>query len=60
MGDVNLQILMDTDLIVDNFTTFLKDLSRSGFYGTVEIQFINGEFVLFRKVETFKPAVFMK
>lgn len=48
------------DKVIDNLATFLKDLSRSCFYGTVELQFINGELVLVRKEETFKPVVFLK
>ena len=46
--------------LIDNFAEFLKDLSRAKFYGTVELQFVDGEFVLFRKVETFKPNIVLK
>ena len=50
----------DQNNLIDKVAVFLKDLSRNEFFGTVEIQFINGELVLVRKEETFKPVAFLK
>lgn len=52
--------IVDSDKVIDNISVFLKDLSRSCFYGTVEVSFVNGEPILVRKEETFKPVVFLK
>lgn len=56
-----IQVMEDPgNILIDNLAMFLKDLSRSGFYGTVELQFVNGEFILMRKEETYKPVFFLK
>ena len=47
------------DKLVDGLSIFLKDLSRTGFYGVVEVQFVDGQIVLVRKEESFKPAIFV-
>ena len=53
-------MIVDEDRILDNLNLFLKDLSRNNFYGTVELQFVNGELVLVREEKTYKPVVFLK
>lgn len=45
--------------IVDGITNFLKNLAGSRFFGTVEIQFVDGQIVVVRKEETFKPVIFL-
>lgn len=46
--------------LVDGLSLFLKDLSRTGFFGVVEVQFVDGQIILVRKEETFKPAIFVR
>lgn len=53
-------MVVDSEKVIDSLGLFLKDLSRSGFYGTVELQFVSGELILVRKEETFKPVVFLQ
>lgn len=50
--------IINEDLI-DNLAIYLKDLSKTGFFGKVEIQFINGDLSLVRKEETFKPILLL-
>ena len=44
---------------LEGLTKFLFELGGAGFYGSVEIQYQGGEIVLVRKMESFKPAVFV-
>lgn len=45
--------------VIDGLSIFLKDLSRSGFFGVVEVQFVDGQISIVRQEETFKPAFFL-
>ena len=45
--------------ICDGVSGYLRRLGEGQFYGTVVIQFVDGEIVLVRKEETFKPQVFL-
>lgn len=49
-------LVLDQEKIIDSVAVFLKNLSNSGFYGTVELQFVHGELVLVREEKTYKPA----
>ncbi len=42
--------------LIDKLGVYLKDLSSTGFYGVVELQFLNGELILVREEKTFKPV----
>ena len=59
MGEVVIAQI-DHNLVIDKVGMFLKDLSSSGFYGVVELQFVNGELVLVREEKTYKPVYFLK
>ena len=41
-------------------TQYLLGLAEDGFYGVVEVQYQEGEIVLVRKQESFKPSFFVK
>jgi len=45
--------------MLPGLSRFIQSLMQDGFYGTVEIQFVEGEIVVVRKQETFKPAAFL-
>lgn len=38
----------------NSLTDFLRDLERSGFYGSLELKYENGQITLARKSETIK------
>lgn len=39
-----------------SLTQLIEEVTRAGFYGSVEIKFEAGKPVLFRKTETIKPS----
>ncbi len=41
--------------VLEGIEKFIVNLSRDRFYGVVELQFQDGELILVRKQETFKP-----
>lgn len=49
---------MDKDLIF-GVGEYLSKLSDERFYGVIEIQYQDGQIILVRKQETFKPNMFV-
>lgn len=48
----------DEDLL-QGIGRYMKRLKNNGFYGILEIQFQDGQVVLIRKQESFKPSSFL-
>lgn len=46
--------------LLDGLYKFMLNLSRDKFYGVLEIQFVDGQIVLVRKEESFKPVIFLR
>jgi len=47
----------DRTKLLGGLIKFIDDLMKEGYYGRVEIQFIEGEIVLLRKEESIKPSI---
>lgn len=45
--------------MAEGIKRFLERLSGDGFFGVVQIQYVDGEIVLVRKEESFKPSAFL-
>lgn len=45
--------------IAQGINVYLMNLSKEHFFGTVEVQFSDGEIILMRKTETIRPALLL-
>lgn len=58
MNSVDTTQKINQDLL-DGISVFLRKLSSEHFFGVVEISFQDGNPIIVRKEETFKPVIFL-
>lgn len=59
MLNIEVRVRKNDASLLEGVRRYLAQLMQEQFYGTIEIQFMNGEIVVVRKQETFKPAAFL-